>query len=130
MGQAPRTTQGQPVRDCPLHAENGFGVLRGSTKRHFVQKSNRYLLLCGPSSHHSADQVSSLRQACSRTKGAFLENGVRAKGPSSTVLCCTSSCKHFSWHKINHWQEWLFEHSKSKSIALPLCKSILGNSNL
>lgn len=116
-----------------LHAANGSEALAVPTD--FLSKSsNRYLLLCGQAAITVQDQVSSLwqMQHCSRTKGEFhLEkNGATANGPASTLLCVMSSYKPFSWCKINHWQEWLFKHSKSKSVSLPFYKSILGNSNL
>lgn len=105
-----------------------------STNRLLCESSNHYLLLCGQAAITVQDQVSSLwqKQHCSRTKGEFQleENGATANGPSSTLLCFMSTYKPFSWCKINHGQEWLFKHSKFKSVSLPLYKSILGNSNL
>lgn len=116
-----------------LKTQDRSGAL--AVLRDFLCKSsNPYLQLCGQAAITLQDQVRQrwLQQHRPRSKGEvqWEENEVTANGPSSTSLCFMNSYKHLSWLKINHWHEQLFKHSKSKSVSLPLCKSILGNSNL
>lgn len=114
-----------------LHTQNGGGALAGP--RDHMQKLKSLSSDTWPGSYHPAlsDELT-VAEAPPKTEGEISVGGKwsNSKWAILTLLCFMSSHKHWSWLRINHWQEQLFKHSKSKSVPSLLCKSILGNSNL